>query len=376
MSRIVLVGPVHPYRGGIAHFTALLGRALQAHHDIRVISFRRQYPRWLYPGRTDQDPSREPISIDAEYLLDPLKPWTWLQTARWIRDFSPHLVVIQWWTPFWALPFGILCRILARNQLPVVYIAHNVLPHESHAWNRPLARFALCAASAFIVMTETQRIALDQLLPGRHLVVVCHPNYAGLSTTISTREQARKGLGLPEYSKIALFFGFVRPYKRLGDLIQAVGILRGRGQEIFLLVAGEFWDPEGRYLRQVRRLGLEKLVRLSNGYVPNEDIAPLFEAADLLAVPHLPGIQSGVAGLARSFGLPIVSTREEDMRGDSAAGIFLAEAKDPESLAGAIELALSAPAKPRKSARTTGHEWDELARVIDALVRGEKDKLP
>lgn len=373
--KIVLIGPVYPYRGGIAHFTTLLGFALQANHDLKVVSFRRQYPRWLYPGRTDRDPSRQSISIQAEYLLDPLKPWTWVQTGTWIRDFSPHVVVIQWWTTFWALPLGVLCRMLVRKGLPVVYIAHNVLPHESHAWDKALALFALRAGSAFIVMTETQRTLLNHLMPGKRVAVVPHPDYTGLAKTDTTREQARMELGLPKQARIALFFGFVRPYKRLGDLIEAIGLLHHRGQEVFLLVAGEFWEPEGKYDRQVHRLGLEKSVRFYNRYIPNEEIAPLFHAADVCIVPHLPGIQSGVAALARSFGLPIVTTRGEDVPRGSTLGVFLAEAKDSDSLAGAIALALSTPPTRKQMAEAIEEEWDKLAHVIETLARHQNEDL-
>ena len=376
MNRIVLVGPVYPYRGGIAHFTALLGRALQAQHDVTVVSFRRQYPRWLYPGKSDRDPSRQPVSVEAEFLLDPLKPWTWMRAANRIQDLSPHMVVIQWWTTFWALPLGVLSRILARYRIPVVYIAHNVLPHESHAWNKLLARFALRPGSAFVVMTETQRTLFDELLPGRHTVVIPIPDFAGISSTNTTKAAARMELALPLDSKIALFFGFVRAYKRLGDLIEAIGILHGRGQVVFLVVAGEFWEPEVKYSRHVKRLGLEGSVRLLNRYVPNEEVAPLFKAADVLVVPHLPGIQSGVAGLARSFGLPIVTTREEDKPGDGAAGVFLAAGMDPDSLAAAIESALSAPPQQGQLAQAKGHEWDEMCQMIDTLAREQKDGTP
>jgi glycosyltransferase involved in cell wall biosynthesis len=136
-------------------------------------------------------------------------------------------------------------------------------------------------------MTETQRLLLDQLLPGRHSVVVPLPDFAGLSSTKTTREQARIALGLPPRAKIALFFGLVRPYKRLGDLVEAVGILHARAQEVFLVVAGEFWEPESMYIRQVQRLGLEESVRLLNRYVPNKEIAPLFRRrTNAVHLPH------------------------------------------------------------------------------------------
>ena len=107
--KFVLVGPVYPYRGGIAHYTTMLAQTLAKRgSQFHVVSFRRQYPRWLYPGKSDRDPSQEPLRVNAEYLLDPLYPWTWWQTARRIAEWKPDVVIFQWWTTFWAPAFAAL----------------------------------------------------------------------------------------------------------------------------------------------------------------------------------------------------------------------------------------------------------------------------
>jgi glycosyltransferase involved in cell wall biosynthesis len=128
--RLSIVGPVYPYRGGIAHYTMHLARKLIAcGHEIQVISFYRQYPAWLYPGESDKDPSDNPMIVPAEYLLAPLLPWTWVKAARRIREFEPDIVVIQWWTTFWAPAFWLLAKWLRNRGLQVIYMIHNVLPN-------------------------------------------------------------------------------------------------------------------------------------------------------------------------------------------------------------------------------------------------------
>src|SRR5512139_2089006 len=155
MKRITLIGPVYPYRGGIALHTTLAARALRERgYRLQVISFRRQYPQWLYPGATDKDQSQERIQTKAEYLLDPLSPATWTRTVKVIAASEPDLVVLQWWTTFWSLPYTVLTRLLKRKGCRVAYIIHNVLPHETRPWDRWLARLALSAAQAHIVHTE------------------------------------------------------------------------------------------------------------------------------------------------------------------------------------------------------------------------------
>ena len=141
--KISMIGPVYPYRGGIAHYTALLAQALlQSGHDLQMISFERQYPAFLYPGESDKDPSANAIHIPARYLLDPLYPWTWQRAVREIRAAGPQLVLFHWWSTFWGPAYAALSHTLRRST-PVVFLIHNVFPHEIKPWDRGLASLAL-----------------------------------------------------------------------------------------------------------------------------------------------------------------------------------------------------------------------------------------
>ena len=104
--KICLIGPIHPLRGGIAHYNAQLVSELVKRHDIAVISFSRQYPTLLFPGRTQLDPSQPPRGLFAEPLLDSINPLSWLRAGRRIIELSPDLLVVHWWNPFFAPCIG------------------------------------------------------------------------------------------------------------------------------------------------------------------------------------------------------------------------------------------------------------------------------
>ena len=196
--KFVLIGPVYPYRGGIAHYTTSLIIALQrAGHEVKVISFKRQYPVFLYPGKSDKDPSENPVCVEAEYLLDPLYFWTWVQTAKKIIVTQPDLVLIQWWVTFWGVAFGTLVRFLGKR-IKTTYLVHNVLPHENRIWDRLLARFALGPASTFIVQTSNQREKLLGLLPNAQIHLCSHPMYGRFNELIISKGEARKQLRLED----------------------------------------------------------------------------------------------------------------------------------------------------------------------------------
>jgi len=125
--KIAVIGPVYPYRGGIAHFTSLLSsKLINAGHDTTIISFRRQYPAWLYPGKTDKDPSKPVIKLETKFTLDPIYPWTWIGTVNEIKRINPDLILIAWWTTFWAPGFWTVAKLLTRKHYKVVFLIHNV----------------------------------------------------------------------------------------------------------------------------------------------------------------------------------------------------------------------------------------------------------
>ncbi len=308
--KITLIGPVYPYRGGIAHFTTLLAKKLiEAGHDLQVVSFKKQYPAWMYPGESDKDHSPGREKVAANYLLTPLNPLSWRKTARAIAAFQPEQVIVPWWVTFWGPAFRSVITRLKKNGFPVTLLIHNTMPHEARPLDRLLARRTLEQADRYIVMTEKEKGRLLDLLPGASNILVAPlPIFHAFKPTPLTRQDARQNLGLPPDQPVLLYFGFVRPYKGLAVLIDALKILSDRGSKAHLLIVGEFWEDKTRYLLQIQTLGLRQQVHIHDAYVPDDKIAPFFKAADLFVAPYIDGTQSAALKTALGFGLPAVVT--------------------------------------------------------------------
>ena len=373
--RVALIGPVYPFRGGIAHHTTMLARALASTERVLVISFRRQYPRLLYPGRSDRDPSGEPLTVPAEYLLDAVNPLTWMRVARRIEQYSAEVVVIQWWTTFWAPAFAALARASVNRGLPLLYLIHNVLPHETRFYDPWLARLALREGTSFIVQSETEGKRLQSLLPNSTIHTFEHPAYRMFTHQMVEAEDARRHLGLPgEGVPIVLAFGIVRPYKGLRYLLEAIRVLRDRREHVFLIVAGEFWEPKTFYLELAERLGISSQVRFDDRYIPNEEVALLFSAADAFVAPYVGGTQSGAVRLALGFGTPVVTTRPEDLPSSLPQSMgVLVKPRDSGALAEGIQRVLSTTRPSEDVPRTTPEEgigeWGGLSKILRLYVK-------
>lgn len=368
--KVVLIGPVYPFRGGIAHYTAVLNQELlKAGHDVLLISFRRQYPRWLFPGRTDRDPSGQTIDVpNVRYLIDSLNPLSWLNAFLAIRSYHPQVVVLQWWHEFWAPVWLVIEWLLKRwGKARTIIICHNVLPHERRAWNRALATLVLRAAAQVIVQSTSEKARFLELVPTGHVEVVPHPLYDMFDRPEITRQEARRHLGIRDNAQVLLFFGFVRAYKGVHFLIEALSVVREQLPDVCLLVVGEFWDDRQSYELQIKSLGLEAHVQLIDRYVPNEEVALYFKAADLVVLPYTAATQSGVLQLALGFGAPVISTRaggipEAVVEGDD---VILVEPANSRALAEAI-LAFFRSSMRRP---TTNVSRDESKRRWESLVR-------
>jgi D-inositol-3-phosphate glycosyltransferase len=371
--RIDVVGPVHPWRGGIAHHTARLARELIARdHDVRVLTFTRQYPALLFPGTTQLDRSGEPVAVPSEQRIDSIGPGSWVRVGRDIARRRPDRLVFAWWHPFFAPAFGAIAALARRAGVEVVFVCHNVLPHESSPVDRALARLAFRGASRFVVQAQAERDRLEQLVPGASVAVCPHPAYDVLAEG-GHREhpaEARTVLGLSS-SRALLFFGLIRPYKGLDVLIDAMALLPKRLRDVELLVAGECYGDEEIYRGQVARLGLGDRVRLELRYVANEEIPTLMCAADAVVLPYRHATQSGVAQVAFAAGRPVITTAVgglPDVVHDGENGLLVPPA-DPQALAAAIArfydegLAAALAAGARASAATNG--WAALAAAIE-----------
>jgi glycosyltransferase involved in cell wall biosynthesis len=369
--KITVIGPVYPYRGGIAHYTSHLAKKLVANgFDTQIISFQRQYPTWLYPGESDQDPSKQPLTVQAKYLLDPIYPWTWVRTEKVISQFNPQLIAVQWWTTFWSPSFAFLGWLLRMKQRKIIYVIHNVLPHEEKFWDRWFAKLALSAGNGFIVHTDPENDRLHRILPRAKTKVCPIPVYDSLAQSGLTKTEARKLLKLPERTPILLSFGIIRSYKGLSVLINAIGLLRQQGVDLFLLIAGEFWDDKSKYINQINELDLNNCIRIEDRYLPDEEVARIFSAADVLIAPYTGGTQSAVASWGLGFGIPMIVTDKVavGISDHNQHLVTVIPSGDPILLAEAIDIFLQnlhAQQKYDQKLSTQTYGWNDL---IDGLI--------
>jgi len=340
-QKITLIGPVFPYRGGIAHFTTMLAKQLMdAGHEVQVISFKKQYPVWLYPGESDKDDSPERLKVDAEYVLTPLNPLSWHKTTRAILEFQPDQVILPWWVTFWGPAFSHIIARLKRRQIPVTMLIHNTLPHEARFIDKFLARRALKGADRYIVMTQKEKVRLKSLLPGvQNIQIAPLPIYHAFKENQQSRDEIRHSLGLPENAPVILFFGFIRPYKGLDILIEAFSLLAERIKSAQLLIVGEFWHDKASYQSMINDLGLRDQVHIHDKYIPDDAVAPYFKASDVFAAPYVGGTQSAALKTALGFGLPSVATKiiEDEFLKTIPDRCLIVSTGNPRELADALE---------------------------------------
>ena len=333
--KICLIGPFYPLRGGIAHYNAQLGLALMARHEVTLISFSRQYPALLFPGRTQFDTGSPPPKFTAEAMLDSLNPLSWLRAGRRIAEIAPDLVIVHWWHPFFGLCLGTTVRLARRrSRARIIFICHNVMPHEPFPWARGLTRFALAPGDAWLVHSETDRRDLESLNLRGHTVLAPQPPGQGFGAPID-KETAKSRLGLS--GNTLLFFGLIRRYKGLPGLLEAMPLVLQK-VNCTLLVVGEFYEGKDRCLSLISDLGLASHVRVIDRFVPDEEVSLYFSAADLVVLPYESATQSAIVPIAFAFERPVVATRvgglPEAVR-DGETGL-LVEPRNPAAMAAAI----------------------------------------
>lgn len=335
--KICLIGPSYPFRGGIAHYTTLLFRELAQHHDVRFYAFKRQYPLWLFPGKTDKDNSRASIRDDRiEPVLDSLNPLSWYSVFAKIRAFGPDLLILPWWVAFWALQFWSISKLVKKfTKSKIVFICHNVVEHESNLIAKLLSKFALKMGDYFIVHSEEDLAKLRCIIPLARAVKSFHPTYEIFKQNGWSKEKARQTLGVS--GNILLFFGFVRDYKGLSYLIDALPQIL-RKLDVTLLVAGEFWKNKEVYLAQINRLGIQEKIKIIDKYIPNEEVGLYFAVSDLVVLPYISATGSGIVQLAFGCGRPVVTTKVGSLGEVVSEGKtgYLVDPQDSQSIADSV----------------------------------------
>lgn len=374
--RIILVGPVYPYRGGIAHFTEATAHALKERgHDVTALTFTRQYPRRLFPGRSQLE-SRPPVRpVPSVRLIDSINPLSWFRAAQHIMREAPDVVLFQQWMPFFAPAFGTIARLLRAQGIRCLAVVHNALPHERRLGDTALSRYLFNACDGFVALSRMVANDLRRLTSYRvPMQQVAHPPYHQFGDALDAAE-ARHRLNLPGDAQVLLFFGFVRAYKGLDVLLEALPHIREYLPKVHLVIAGEFYEDEEPYRELIRTQGLTDYVVLHAHYIPTESVPTYFSAADVVVQPYRSATQSGVAQVAFHFEKPVITTDVGELAAevpDEEAG-FVVPPEDPAELAAAVVRFFQEGWADRleDGVRRTRqrHGWDEVATAVERLVR-------
>ncbi len=376
VKRLAVVGLSHPLRGGIAHYSTILVRKLRQRHLVDFITFRRQYPGFLFPGRTQEDDSSSPIVEENEAIIDSINPISWFRAAERLRRQEVDLVVFNWWQPFFGLAYGTILQLLPRaSRRRVCFLCHNVLPHERHLLEQLLCRYAFRHVPYFIVHSDQDQQKLSRLKPRAQVVRNCHPIYSDFAAgQILDKAAARQQLQLKPDQNVVLFFGLIRPYKGLAYLIRALPAVL-REVDCMLLVAGEFYEDQSKYSALVEENGVAAQVRFEDKYIANEDVASYFCAADVVVLPYVEASQSGIVPLAYAFHTPVISTRVGGLPEaveDGRTG-FLVAPRDPAELARVIVAYYQGGHEQRFRdeirRQASRFDWDEEIRHLELLIK-------
>ena len=306
-QRIIIIGPAYPLRGGLATFDQRLAKEFLARgFDCSIYSFSLQYPSFLFPGKTQYSTEGAPAGLKIFTKINSINPFNWIKVGYELKKIRPDILVVRYWLPFMGPALGTILRIARKNRhTKIVAITDNVLPHEKRPGDRTFTKYFLGSCDAFITMSEKVMDDLRKFEPLKPARQAPHPLYDNFGEPIS-KEAARKNLGINPSEKVLLFFGFIRKYKGLDLLLEAMANKALRAAGIKLLIAGEFYEDEKKYRDLIARLDLSEALILHTDFIPDTEVRNYLCAADAVVQPYRNATQSGVTPLAYHFEKPMI----------------------------------------------------------------------
>lgn len=310
MGKMLILSPAHPLRGGIASFSERLAMELQAEGDEVVIySFSLQYPGFLFPGTTQYSSDPPPANIQIETVVNSVNPINWLRIGLRIKKLRPDVIIVRYWLPFMGPSLGTILRLAKSNgHTRVIAITDNVIPHEKRPGDRLFTSYFLKAVDGCVVMSAAVKEDIRTFTKAKPVAFLPHPIYDNYGTAVE-RAVALKALDLPPAHQYILFFGFIRKYKGLDLLLQAMALPAVKQLGIKLIVAGEYYDQASVYEDIITSNQLEEDVILRTQFITNDAVKHYFAAASLIVQPYRSATQSGISQIAYHFEKPMIVTR-------------------------------------------------------------------
>ena len=308
MAKVFIIGPAYPLRGGLASFDELFCEALNKQgHPCEIISYSLQYPNFLFPGSTQYHVNgTAPKNITIHTLINSVNPLSWFKTASFIKNQKPDFIIFRFWIPFMGPALGTIARLVKKQNIKVLAITDNVIPHEKRLGDKQLASYFIKGCDGFVTMSKAVMSDLEKMTNTPHKKYLLHPLYTAFGEKIS-RQEARLKLNLKQTDNVILFFGLIRKYKGLDLLIEAFSLLKNNSNNK-LLIAGEFYEDKQPYLDLISKYHIEEQVILLDQFIPNEEVKFYFSAANLVALPYRSATQSGVTQVSFHFEAPTLVT--------------------------------------------------------------------
>ena len=308
-KKVIIIGSAWPLRaGGLATFNERLAKQfIEEGFDTSIYTFSLQYPSFLFPGSTQLSKEPAPIGLKIKACINSINPLNWWKVGNELRKLKPDFIVVRFWMPFFGPCLGTILRIVNRNKFTqIICIADNVIPHEKRLGDKVLTKYFLSSIHRFVTMSEKVNADLKTFTQKPSINIV-HPIYDNFGDIVS-KEEARKHLGLPVHEKIILFFGFIRKYKGLDLLLEAMNDSRIKEANIKLLIAGEFYDNKNEYETIIAKYNLANSLYLRTQFIDNTEVKYYLGAADFVIQPYKHATQSGVTPLAYHFEKPMLVT--------------------------------------------------------------------
>lgn len=305
-KKVVLLGTAHPYRGGLASFNERLAKEfVKQGYDFTIFTFTLQYPNFLFPGKTQFSSSEKP-DIEIVRKINAVNPLNWFKVGMELRKMKPELIISKFWIPFIGPSLGTINKIAKRKETKIVSILDNVIPHEKRIGDKLLARYYISSVDSFIAMSDSVKKDLE-VFTSKKCLLNPHPLFDNFGEAIP-KEKALDTLKLDKNFKYILFFGFIRDYKGLDLLLEAMKDKRLVDNKIKLIVAGEYYSNEAKYKALIKQFEIENQIELFTEFIPNEEVSLYFSAADLVVQPYKTATQSGITQIAYHFEKPMIVT--------------------------------------------------------------------
>lgn len=306
--KIFIIGPAFPLRGGPAQFNENLCLELNKEgHDAQIISYKLQYPNFLFPGSSQFEKSGSaPLGIKIHTILNTINPFNWLMVARFIRKQKPDFILFRYWLPFFGPCLGTIGK-LVKSHTKVLALTDNIIPHEKRIGDHIFTKYFVKNCDGFIAMSKVVLNDLSIFTQNLNKAYSPHPMYENYGDAISI-DLARKKLNLNPHDKIILFFGLIRHYKGLDILLEALAAPEIKNQGIKLLIAGEFYDDKNFYLQLIKKLNLQDCVIVHDKFIPNDEVRDYFCASNLVAQTYRNATNSGVTMVGYFYEKPMLVT--------------------------------------------------------------------